>query len=669
MSFDDYTKAAKAGKKEYQRHLLAGTYPYLQALEESISHVDIVSEVKLGLTQIPSELIAGTKTAGRRTAFAPNFMPLLDPHSEFAGKWIALCDSHLEEGIRDPVTACEFMGRYYIVEGNKRVSVLKYFEAPFIPAVVTRMVPRRNEEPNNVIYYEYMDFYALTGVNFVLFSRKGSYPKLAAAVSGQDSGEWDEDTRMHFSSNYVKFKNAYESKGGEKLPIKRGDALLTYISVYGYEALTNASPAEVKENISRIWEEFKLLEEEQSVELLMDPADTAPKKKLFDLLLPSAQKQVKIAFIHSKDAAASGWTYAHELGRLHVEEVLSAQVTTVCMDNVTPGKECEDAIEKAAADGCGIIFTTTPEFIPSSLKAAVEHPKLKILNCSLNTSHHYIRTYYGRMYEAKFLCGIIAGSLADNNRIGYIADYPIYGMTANINAFALGARLVNPRAQIHLKWSTVKEDDIMDYFREHHISYVSSQDMIVPKYASRQYGLYRFPGGEYGSDGGGNRSDGLTGGGNRGSGGSDGGGELFNAATPLWNWGKFYEKIIQSIMSGSWAGDDPADGARALNYWWGLSSGVVDMIYSQNLSPGTKRLVEFMRRGIETSAFHPFSGILYSQDGVIQTDENHTLAPEEIITMDWLAQNVIGSIPEFEMLTDAAKQVVRLSGIKKESLI
>lgn len=643
MSFDDYIKANKSGKKDYQRHLSEGSYPYLQALEESISHVDIVSELKLGLVQIPSELIAGTRTAGRRTAFAPNFMPLLDPHSEFAGKWIALCDSHLEEGIRDPVTACEFMGRYYIVEGNKRVSVLKYFDAPFIPAYVTRMVPRRSEEPANLIYYEYMDFYRLSGVNYVLFSKQGSYPKLAAAVAGDSKTEWDEETRMQFSSDYVKFKRAYTARGGGQLPITIGDALLTYLNIYGYQALKDASQTEVKENTARIWGEFKLLEETQAVELLLNPSETAPKKKLLDILIPAAPKQEKIAFIHSKDAGTSSWTYAHELGRRHVEEVLSEQVTTFCTDNVLPGDACYDAIENAAEQGCGIIFTTTPEFIPSSLKAAVKYPGLKILNCSLNTSHRYIRTYYGRMYEAKFLCGIVAGSLADNNRIGYIADYPIYGMTANINAFALGARLVNPRARIYLKWSTVEDDDIIEYFRANEISYVSSQEMIVPRFASRQYGLYRLDG----------QDDVST---------------AFNAATPLWNWGNFYEKIIRSIISGSWAGDEPADGTKALNYWWGLSAGVVDFIYSQNLSPGTKRLVEFMRKGIEAGAFHPFSGILYSQDGIVQRDENHTLAPEEIITMDWLAENVIGSIPDFEMLTEAARQAVRISGIKKPAL-
>ena len=651
MGFDDYAKALKSGKREYQRHLSEGAYPYLQALEETISHVDIVSEVKLGLAQIPAELIAGTRSAGRRTAFAPNFMPLLDPHSEFAGKWIRLCDSHLEEGIRDPVIACEFMGRFYIVEGNKRVSVLKYFDSPTIPAYVTRLVPRRTEETENLIYYEYMDFHRISGVNYVLFSRKGSYPALAAAVAahysetgGEEAGcasaPWSDEMRMDFPAAYVKFRSAYLARGGSRLPIRIGDALLTYIGIYGYSSLLTDPAAQVKENIAKIWGEFVLLKEGQAVELVMDPLPDSPKKKLFDIFLPNSQKLTKIAFIHSKSASTSSWTYAHELGRRHAEEVLQGRIETMCLENVTPGEDALRAVQRAVEAGCGIIFTTTPEFIPASLKAAVEAPGVKILNCSLNTSHRYIRTYYGRMYEAKFLCGMIAGVLADNNRIGYIADYPIYGMTANINAFALGAAMTNPRAEIYLKWSTMKNDDVAEDFRRKKISYVSSQDMIVPRCACRQFGLFRF-GNVIGQEE-----------------------EPYYAATPLWNWGRFYEKIIGSILGGSWNIGDASD-AKALNYWWGLSAGVVDLVYTQNLAPGTKRLVDFVRNGIESGAFHPFSGPLYSQGGTAQTEEGHVLSPEEIITMDWLAKNVIGEIPDFSDLTEAAQAVVRLQGIRK----
>lgn len=97
-------------------------------------------------------------------------------------------------------------------------------------------------------------------------------------------------------------------------------------------------------------------------------------------------------------------------------------------------------IGEAISSGCNLIFTTTPAFVQASVKAAIAHPETRILSCSLNTSHRYIRTYYSRMHEAKFLMGAIAGAMADNNRLAYIADYPIYGSIANINAFALGAK-------------------------------------------------------------------------------------------------------------------------------------------------------------------------------------------------------------------------------------
>ena len=125
MSVSEYIKARKKAQKVYRSQLLKGTYPYLQALDDLVSFSEITSESELGLIEIPLEAIVGTKTAGRKQAFASNFMPLLEENSEFARKWTALYRAHMEEGIRDPITAVEFMNRFYVVEGNKRVSVLK----------------------------------------------------------------------------------------------------------------------------------------------------------------------------------------------------------------------------------------------------------------------------------------------------------------------------------------------------------------------------------------------------------------------------------------------------------------------------------------------------------------------------------------------------------------
>ncbi len=101
-----------------------------------------------------------------------------------------------------------------------------------------------------------------------------------------------------------------------------------------------------------------------------------------------------------------------------------------------------------------------------ALKVAVLHPEIKILNCSLSLANSHVRTYYARMYEVKFLTGMIAGSLCADGQIGYVADYPIFGTTANINAFAIGARMVNPRAKIYLQWTKSQGCGSTEIFRE-----------------------------------------------------------------------------------------------------------------------------------------------------------------------------------------------------------
>lgn len=132
---------------------------------------------------------------------------------------------------------------------------------------------------------------------------------------------------------------------------------------------------------------------------------------------------------------------------------------------------------------------------------------------------------------------------------------------------------------------------------------------------------------------------------------------------PLWHWGKFYEQLIQTIMDGTWKYDDNPATMQAINYWWGMSSGVVDVICSQNLPIGTKRLVDLLKNTICTGEFNPFSGVLYSQEGVVQNNPNKSLTPEEILTMDWLAENVVGSIPKEEELQEASRPVISQQGI------
>lgn len=634
MGKEDYSKAFKLGKKDYQARMLRGEKPILQVLDDILPERDAYSELPLGLVQIPIEQIVGTKTVARSSSFAGNFMPILRESSEFATKWACLSDSHVEEGIREPIKAYEYMYKFYVEEGNKRVSVMKYFGAVSIQGNVTRIVPKPADSKENKIYYEFMDFYQVAPINYIWFTREGSYAKLQEAVGKEPGERWTDEELLEFSSVYTRFSAEYKAKGGGKLNIALGDAFLAFITLYDYDVIAQKTTSELQELIGKSWEEFVILEENSGIDLKMKP--NQKKKSLFSLLPIYVPRKLKIAFIYEKTPGTSAWAYAHELGRLHLEQRFPEEVHTVCYENVTQ-QNIDSILEEAIQAGCDLIFTTTPPFAQASVKAAIANPKVRILNCSLNTSHRYIRTYYSRMYEAKFLMGAIAGAMAENNRLTYIADYPIYGSIANINAFALGAKMINPRAKVFLEWSAKKEVDIDEKIRENGSSCVSGRDLVIPEEASRFFGIYHIENGH-----------------------------SRNLAMPLWHWGKFYEQLIWAIMAGTWKYDDNPSVKKAINYWWGMSEGVIDVVFSKYLPIGTKRLVELLKATISSEVFNPFSGILYSQNGVVLEQPDQSLSPEEIMTMDWLAENIVGIIPSKEELKEQAEPVIKQQGVKKK---
>lgn len=633
---EEYVKAMKLGKKDVASRVAKGVYPYLEVLDEIPEAANSIMEYPLGLVQIPTNKIVGTKTAGRSQAFAGNFMPILSENSEFAVKWANLCGSHVKEGIREPVKAYEYLNQFYILEGNKRVSVLKYFDAVSVPGEVIRIVPPRTEDRENRIYYEFMDFYRLSEINYLWFSEEKSFAKLQRLVGKRPDEIWNDDEKKAFSAVYSAFRAVYKAKGGDKLDITTGDAFLAFVEIYGYAVVQEMTSAEMKETITKSWKVFGVMTDEEMVDIQMNPSEN--KKPLLQRLIPTSSPVLQIAFIHDVDPQQSGWTYAHDLGRMHLEEAFPDQVE-IAVYIKTAYKDAEEAIECAIADGNKIIFTTSPVLYNASLKVAILHPEVKILNCSMMADRGIIRTYNARMYEAKFLIGAIAGAMTENDRLGYMADYPIYGTVANVNAFALGAKMVNPRVKVYVEWISKKHTDIYGEFRKNHVSYVSGRDIIIPgkSQGSRHFGLFRLDEEWH-----------------------------HNLAMPVWHWGKFYEKMIRNILSGTWKSDETSK-TKSVNYWWGMSSGVIDVITSQNLPIGTGRLVELLKKTICEGEFNPFAGILYSQNGVIQGNAEGELRADRIITMDWLAENVIGTIPKMSDLSESAKPVVLQQGIEVES--
>ncbi len=631
-----YKEALKLAQKEYRNSLTKGLSPCLPVLDDFLSGEKTSTGIDLGLVQIPIDKIVGTKSRGRVNAFAPNFMPILEDGTEFSVKWKHLCSAHLNEGIHDPIKAYEYMNRFYVEEGNKRVSVLKFFGAVNVPGIVTRILPERNGEEEVELYYEFVNFYKLSKINYIEFSKRGSYASLQKLLGKEPDEEWNEDDQKQFSATYHYFEQAYISAGGNKLSSTVGDAMLSYIKVYGYPELCVTETADIKKKLKVIWEDVALQDEQEPIELKLDPAEEK-KPHMLKVVLPIVSPSIlKVAFLYDGTPERSGWVHDHEKGRLHIQRIFDDKIETKAYPNVMENDPLE-VIEQAIEDGAKLIFTTTPRLMQASLRAAVEHPDILIMNCSLNKSHRYIRSYYTRMYEAKFILGALAGSLSESGKLGYVCDYPIFGQIAGINAFALGAQMANPRSKVHIEWSSIKgAKEAAQALAEKGIHYISSQDTARFMMDNRDsYGLSYI------------HQDKL---------------ELL--ATPVWKWGAYYEAILRRVFDKTLKAEYESS-SKALNYYWGMSAGVVDILYSDALPTASRKFADFLKESIVHNVCAPFITPLITQSGEVIGEGEKSLSLEQIINMDYLVENVIGSIPKYEELNPMGKATVDMAGIEK----
>ena len=639
MATDEYVQALKAGQKEYKELSAAGKPTHPAVLDELLPENSAQTVVDVGLIEIPSERIIGTKTAGRITAFTPTFKPLLDPKSEFAMKWISLCAAHLgDTGITDPISCYEYLGNFYVQEGNKRVSVLRCFDAPRIPGNVRRIMPPMSDEPRIRAYYEFLDFFKGAKLYCVQFRRPGDYAKLLSHLDKKMGDPWTEEEQRTFRAYFHYFRDAFLSMDARKEDVLPGEALLLWLELYPYEDLGKLSAAELKKSVAALWDDVISTTKEDAVKVQTKAEDDS-KTNLVTRLV-SGMDALSVAFIHQLNPAQSAWVLGHEDGRAHIEEVFGDKIAVRSYFDANTTEAAEAKIEQAVAEGAQVVFTTAPPLSTATLKAAVKYPKVRFLNCSVDQAYSSIRTYYGRIYEAKFITGAIAGAMAGDDRIGYIASYPIFGVPASINAFALGAQMTNPRAQIELRWSCVAGTPQADFLADG-IRVVSNRD--TPTQSKMyldfcSYGTYLM----------------------------DSRGGLISLASPVWVWGKFYEFVIRSILSGGWK-RDKAD-TTALNFWLGMDSGVIGIGLSDKLPEGVRQMANLLKANIAAGQLDPFFRRIVAQDGTVKNDGTQHFTPEEVLHMDWLCDNVVGSIPPFEEILPISQKMVRQLGIYRDSI-
>ncbi|MBQ6439354.1 MAG: BMP family ABC transporter substrate-binding protein [Mogibacterium sp.] len=676
---DEYIKAMRAGEKEYKARLAAGEYPYLPALDDICPDDDVLPQRNLGLQEVPIELIAGTKTRARQNSFAPGFMPLLDSDTEFAAKWSNLYQAQLSEGFNSPIRVYEYLHKFYVQEGNKRVSVSRFLEMPTIMGDVIRIMPAPEVMEENPVYAEFLDFYRVAPIYDIVCEEPGAYSDIADILGrsiSADAEPWPDELVRDLKSAYWRFCKVIRTLQGKVPGMALGDAFVVYLRIFTADTLGQPDK-EVEKRLKRIRHELLIAHNKDKVSLvessdeavnaggLITKAEklvTGP-DSLLSKVLPavtySRKNPLKAAFIYDKDPDASNWFFDHEKGRRDLEQTYDGIVATERFIISGAGEDDEsniyasfdDAADAAVKWGADVVFTPSVRQMDDTLRAAIKYSDVKFLNCSINLAHHAVRTYFAKLYEAKFLAGLVAGaaSAADGtHRIGYCSGMPVYGTVACINAFAIGAAMTDPEVRIQLDWATKQDANWWWNMVNDGIHVLSAVDSLHNTDGSSAYGICRVERCEPGQ---GNDLSGSC--------------LITNLAAPVYKWGKLYEIIVRTIIEGTYSASAVDKKDRATNYWWGMISGVVDIELSDAISPYTRKLVEILRRNIIGGNFNPFDGELRSQEGIVRHEYDAPLTSMDVIKMDWLNENIIGEIPKIDTLDDEAKATVKYSGVGK----
>ena len=633
----EYLKAHAAALKEKKELEARGLSPYPAVLEEVFPGVKNANPIELPVQEIPAERIIGTRSADRRSAFSASFKPLLEANTEFAAKWISLCEEHLSDvGLRDPIECWEYLGDFYVAEGNKRVSVLRWFGAVKIPAKVKRVLPVSSDDPRAAAYIEALGFYKATGLYEIRFRKPGDCARLLAAAGKKSGDEWTDGEKRRLASAFHYFREAFDQLVEKDPGLFPEEALLLFLKVVPLDRLAEMAPADIKRALASLWGDVKASSEPEAITVSTVPAGD-DKRGVLSKLISGAPKHLSIAFICQSDPENSTWTRGHAEGASYLKGALGDLVNVDVRFGADTPEKAEALIDEAAAEGAELIFTTTPPLLDTTLKAAVKYPKIRFYNCSACQPLSSVKSYYCRTYEGKFITGVIAGALADNDLVGYIGSYPIMGVPASINAFALGVRMTNPRAKILLEWSCT-EVDCVKKLREKGVKVISNRDIPLPDAGLLNRGWYGT----------------FT---------IDENGALTPVASPVWVWGRLYENIVRSILSGSAEKKD-----HAVNYWWGMDSGVIDAAISEFVPDGVRRLAEILTDRLKKGELDIFGQRLVSQDGRPISDGTAPLSSLDILKMDLLADSVIGRIPEYEEIFPMSRALVRELGLHRDRI-
>jgi simple sugar transport system substrate-binding protein len=336
---------------------------------------------------------------------------------------------------------------------------------------------------------------------------------------------------------------------------------------------------------------------------------------------PPKAEPLKVGFVYVSPIGDAGWTTQHNRGREQMQAALGDKVTTSFVEKVPEGADAERVIRDLAAQGHRLVFTTSFGFMNPTLKVAEEFPQVKFEHATGYKRAANVGTYNVRFYEGRYAAGVLAGRMTRSDTLGYVGAFPIPEVLQGINAFTLGARSVNPKAQVRVIWVNSwydpgKERDAANALIgqgadivTHHTD--SSAVVATAEEKGRMAIAYHSDMSRFGPKA--------------------------QLAAVTHHWGEYYTKTAQSVLDGSW---------KPGSLWGGMKDGMIKVeAFNASVPKEVVEQVEARAAAIKAGEFHPFTGPIVGNDGKEVAAKGAVLTDEQLGKMDYYVQGVVGKVP------------------------
>ena len=336
-----------------------------------------------------------------------------------------------------------------------------------------------------------------------------------------------------------------------------------------------------------------------------------------------AKEDLKVGVVHiGNPSDGAGYTYAHDLGIVGMQENLGLSDDQIVRKNNISDADAsatETAIRELIEDGCNVIFATSYGYMDVVEAMAEEFPQVVFFHCSgYKKNDTNFTNYFGRIYQARYLTGIVAGMQTETNKIGYVMAFD--GMAETVggcDAFALGVASVNPDAKVYVQvtntwFDLTKERQAAEALLDIGCDVIAQhQDTTAPQQAAQDRGVWGIG---YNSDMSVETPE-------------------ANLTSALWHWDVYYTYAVQSLIDGTFTTDI---------YYTGMETGLVGIAdLTDNVKPGVAEKVEEAKQGLLDGTIKVFEGEIIDNTGEVRLKEGEVLSDTDITqNINWYVQNV-----------------------------